>query len=139
MNNSMKIQFVALPENEAFARACISSFIIPLNPSLSELSDIKTAVSEGVTNAIVHAYPDGIGQICLYANIIGNKLHITIEDAGIGIKDIAQAREPFYTTKSQNEHSGMGFTVMETFMDNFKITSELGVGTKIDMEKNIGT
>lgn len=137
MNNYMKLTFPSKAENEVFARTCVSSFILPLNPSLSELSDVKTAVSEAITNAIVHAYPnDENGEIRLEANITDKTIHIKIKDDGVGISDLKVAREPFFTTKPESEHSGMGFTVMQTFMDKLDVVSD-NCGTEIYMEKTI--
>ena len=136
-NNSMTIKFSAISENESFARSVISCFALRLNPTLSELSDVKTAVSEAVTNAIVHAYPEGNGQIEMSANINENSLHIEIIDQGVGIENLNQALEPFYTTKPDEERSGMGFTIMKSFMDEVFVQSNVGIGTKISMTKKI--
>ena len=135
MNNKMKVIFSAISENEIFARSVISCFILRLNPSLSQLSDIKTSVSEAVTNAIVHAYKDTVGEIVMEAEIEGNKIHINIFDNGVGIENIDMALEPFYTTKPDEERSGMGFTIMQSFMDNVKVESKKGLGTKVYMTK----
>ena len=129
MKNSMEIKFKAIPENEAFARNVVSSFILPLNPSVNELEDIKTAVSEAVTNVIVHAYPNKKGYVNMKITTENNNIQIEIWDNGIGIVDLERARTPFYTTKPDEERSGMGFTVMESFMDklevkNNKVTKE---------------
>lgn len=140
IKNSMTLTFAGKSENEPFARSCIQAFIIPLNPTLSELNDIKTAVSEAVTNCVVHAYdPDCGGNIVIDAYITEdngvNTLHIKITDTGRGIENIKQAMEPFYTTKPDEERSGMGFTVMETFMDELKVLSCKGCGTEVFMKK----
>ena len=116
MNNKMTVKFDSISQNESFARNVIASFILPLNPSLSELSDVKTAVSEAVTNAIVHGYPDSVGEVTLTAEISGNTVHITVSDCGVGIDDLPKALEPFYTTKPSEERSGMGFTIIKTFL-----------------------
>lgn len=137
IKNKIKVIFLSKSENEAFARGVISLFALPLNPSLSELSDIKTAVSEAVTNAIVHAYQKEIGQIELSAEIIDNQIHINISDSGVGISNIEEALEPFYTTKPEEERSGMGFTIMQSFMDNIKVQSKKGLGTSVYMTKTI--
>ena len=137
MNNKMVIKFDSISQNEAFARNVISSFILPLNPSVSQLSDIKTAVSEAVTNSIVHGYPDSVGEITMSAEIIGEDLHIVISDSGIGIEDLNSALEPFFTTKADEERSGMGFTIIKSFMDEVKVTSKLNEGTVVDMTKTI--
>ena len=139
MNNTNKIKliFSALSKNEAFARNVISCFALSLNPSVAELSDIKTAVSEAVTNSIVHAYEKNNGEIVLEAEIIDRSLHINVFDSGVGIDDIDQALQPFYTTKPQEERSGMGFTIMQSFMDEIKVESKKGEGTKVYMTKII--
>lgn len=137
--NSMKLKFISLSENETFARTVISAFCLPLNPSISELNDIKTAVSEAVTNAVVHAYPDTPGYVCMYAERIGKTVHIKISDEGIGIENLSEAIEPFFTSRPEEERSGMGFTIMQTFMDDVKITSELNKGTEITMSKTIAS
>lgn len=136
-NNSMTIKFSALSQNESFARSVISCFALRLNPSLSEISDIKTAISEAVTNAIVHAYPNKDGQIEMSAFVEDNNLHINVIDEGVGIENIEKALEPFYTSKPEEERSGMGFTIMKSFMDKVSIESSLGNGTKIYMIKKI--
>lgn len=135
MNNSMEIKFKAIAENEAFARNVVASFILPLNPSLSELSDIKTAVNEAITNVIVHAYPDKVGYVNMKISTIGNKVEISISDNGVGIQDIERALTPFYTSKPDEERSGMGFTVMESFMDKLEVKNHNGL--MVNMEKEI--
>ena len=135
MKNKMKVIFSAISENESFARSVISCFILRLNPSISQLSDVKTSVSEAVTNAIVHAYKDGGGEITMEAEIDDNKIHINIFDNGIGIENVDKALEPFYTTKPDDERSGMGFTIMQSFMDKVKVESQKGFGTKVYMTK----
>ena len=121
MKNSMEIKFKAIAENEAFARNVVASFILPLNPSLIE--DIKTAVNEAVTNVIVHAYPEKNGYVTMKISTNENKIQINISDNGVGIQDIERALTPFYTTKLNEERSGMGFTVMESFMDELVVKS----------------
>lgn len=121
--NSMEIKFKAIVENEAFARNVVASFILPLNPSINELEDIKTAVNEAITNVIVHAYPNKSGYLTMKIITEGNKIKINISDNGVGIKNIEQALTPFYTSKPNEERSGMGFTVMESFMDKLEVTS----------------
>ena len=123
MKNSMEIKFKAIAENEAFARNVVASFILPLNPSLNELEDIKTAVNEAVTNVIVHAYPEKNGYVTMKISTNENKIQISISDNGVGIQDIERALTPFYTTKPNEERSGMGFTVMESFMDKLVVKS----------------
>ena len=137
MENKMKLTFLSHSENESFARSVVSCFALKLNPSLAEISDIKTAVSEAVTNSIVHGYPDGVGEITLEALTDQNSIHINIFDNGVGIEDINKALEPFYTTKIEDERSGMGFTIMKSFMDEIEVSSKKGQGTKIYMKKTI--
>lgn len=134
-NNFMKLEFLSKSNNESFARVVVAAFAAQLDPTLEELSDIKTAVSEAVTNSIIHGYEYGEGTIVLEAKIVDDEIEIIIEDKGKGIVDIDQAIEPFYTSKPDLERSGMGFTVMETFMDSLKIESIKGQGTKIIMTK----
>ena len=137
--NEMNVKFLAISENESFARVCVASFCSILNPTLDELGDIKTAVSEAVTNSIVHAYPGELGYVEIGMKIYNNnEVYISISDDGIGIKDINKAREPFYTSKPSKDRSGMGFTVMEGFMDSVEIYSKEGKGVQIVMKKQIG-
>ena len=117
----------------------ISCFALQLNPSIAQISDIKTAVSEAVTNSIVHGYPNDVGEITIDAKLENGALHINISDAGIGIENLEEALEPFYTTKADEERSGMGFTIMKSFMDDVKVVSEKGKGTTIYMLKKIKT
>lgn len=136
--NEMRLDFPAKPENEAFARMALSGFILPLNPTLEELADAKTAVSEAVTNAIVHGYRNGRGTIRLHATYNSEGIVcIDVIDRGCGIRDIAQARQPFFTTSEGEERSGMGFTVMESFMDGLDVRSMPGRGTTVRMVKHI--
>ena len=134
-NNKMKLIFSAKSENESFARSVVACFILNLNPTLSQLSDIKTAVSEAVTNASVHGYRDEDGQITIDAEIVDNKIHINIFDNGVGIENVEKALQPFYTTKEDEERSGMGFTIMKSFMDEVVVESKIGCGTKVYMTK----
>ena len=137
-NNMVKASFVSVPENESLARVICASFISSLDPTIEELTDVKTAVSEAVTNSIVHGYsskPDGI--VNMDCTIEDNTLTVEIRDSGKGIEDIEKAMEPMYTSCPEAERSGMGFTVMETFMDSVKVSSVLGVGTKVTMKKII--
>ena len=137
MQNYMKLELAALSENESFARSAVAAFALPLSPSFSDLSDIKTAVSEAVTNCIVHAYPDGIGTISLRCRILkDNVLDIVIKDKGVGIPDVEQARRPAFTTGG-SERSGMGFTIMESFMDHLSVRSVPGRGTTVTMKKRL--
>ena len=140
----MKLEIAALSENESFARSAVAAFALTLNPSFSELSDIKTAVSEAVTNCIVHAYADRnekdkIVIDCFTENTEnGGVLHIGVEDFGKGIEDVEQALSPFFTTLENEERSGMGCTIMQTFMTEFSVKSEPKKGTRIEMKKKIG-
>jgi len=136
MNNYLKMEISALSENEGFARAAVAAFALPLNPTLSQLSDVKTAVSEAVTNSIVHAYSHGEGIITIECKISGTALHITVSDRGRGIADVSKAVQPFFTTLEGDERSGMGFTIMQSFMNGLKVTSTLGKGTKVYMYKD---
>ncbi len=136
MKNSMEIKFKAIVENEAFARNVAASFILPLNPSLSELDDIKTAINEAVTNVIVHAYPNTTGYVTMKIVTQDNWVAISISDNGIGIQDIERALTPFYTSKPNEERSGMGFTVMESFMDKLEVKNTKG-GLTVKMLKQI--
>ncbi|SHE56267.1 anti-sigma F factor [Clostridium fallax] len=134
--NKMKIEFLSKSQNEGFARVAVAAFISQLDPTIEEISDIKTAVSEAVTNSIIHGYEDkGNGTVFIEVTIIKNEATIVIWDNGTGIEDIDLAREPLYTSKPELERSGMGFTVMETFMDELKVFSEKGKGTKVVMKK----
>lgn len=139
--NYMRIEFAAISANEALARLAISGFITALNPTLEELSDVKTAVSEAVTNAIVHAYENRNKEASLVRMTCYLKkdvLDVTIEDWGVGIPDVEKAMEPLYTTKPTLERSGMGFAFMEAFMDDLQVESEPGKGTKVRMLKKLG-
>lgn len=137
MKNKIKIKFKSLPENEAFARTCVSAFCLQLNPTLDEIGDIKTAVSEAVTNCVVHAYPKKAGEIVMEMMCEGDKIHIAIKDNGIGIDNIEKALTPFYTTKPDEERSGMGFTVMDSFMDSLIVRSNGAKGLIVEMSKRI--
>ena len=138
MQNEMELRFQSLSGNEGFARAVAAAFASQLNPSIEELSDIRTAVSEAVTNAIIHGYEQHTDRIVLMRIAISeNELTITVHDDGCGIADIELARKPFYTSKPELERSGMGFSVMEAFMDSVTVTSEPGRGTTVTMQKRI--
>lgn len=134
--NEMVVKLRATSVNERFARAMVASFCVQAEPSLDEITDIKTAVSEAVTNSVVHAYPKGNGWIEIHAKLFEDKIEIIITDNGIGIKDITRALEPFYTTKPLEERSGMGFTVMESFMDEMAVCENAGGGLKVRLVKN---
>lgn len=137
--NFMEVSFKALSVNEGFARICVAGFCLPLNPTLDEIGDIKTAVSEAVTNCVVHAYPGkNKGLITLRCELDDCMVKITVKDYGIGIKDIEKAREPFFTTKPSEERSGMGFAVMESFMDSLDVCHNEGSGISVTMCKKIG-
>ena len=136
-DNEMKLEFLSKSNNEAFARITVAAFASQLDPTIEELADIKTAVSEAVTNCIIHAYENTEGIIRVKAKIIKNVIEIEISDTGKGIENVELARKPLYTTKANLERSGMGFTIMESFMDNVEIDSVLGLGTKIIMRKKI--
>lgn len=138
LTNHAKIELPAIVGNEGFARAAVAAFCTPLSPSIEEINDIKTAVSEAVTNVIVHAYPGSSGMVFIEVAVYDdNVITITVTDTGIGVTDVAQAKKPFYTTKSAEEHSGMGFTIMEAFMDELDVRSEQGRGTAVMMRKTI--
>ena len=136
-NNYLKLQFYSLPQNQAFARDAVAAFCVDLNPSLAVLSDIKTAVSEAVTNCTVHAYRGNLGMITVECEIEDKSLHIKVSDTGRGIHDIEKAVRPFFTTLPGDERSGMGFTIMQTFMDEFKVNSIKGEGTVVYMTKQL--
>ena len=134
--NYLKLQFYSLPRNQAFARDAVAAFCLELNPSLSDLSDVKTAVSEAVTNCTAHAYKGNLGLVTIECEIEEDTLHIKVSDTGRGIADINQAIQPFYTSAPSDERSGMGFTIMQTFMDEFKVNSIQGEGTVVYMSKS---
>ncbi len=136
--NKMQVDFTALPENEAFARLAVSGFMLPLNPTMEELADVKTAVSEAVTNAIVHGYAGKSGVVRLRAGYDAEgALEIDVIDRGSGIRDVERARQPFFTTCTDQERSGMGFTVMESFMDRVIVHSAPGSGTTVCLHKQL--
>ena len=139
MKNEMKLEFLSKSANESFARIAVAAFVSQLDPTIEEIADIKTSVSEAVTNSIIHAYPDNEGIIKIHSKLYENEVEIEISDTGVGIENINEAREPLYTTKSNLERSGMGFTIMENFMDSLKIESIVDIGTKITMKKRIDT
>lgn len=137
--NTMSMQIPAKSENESFARAVVAAFCVGINPTVDEISDIKTAVSEAVTNCVVHAYQKRQSNddlITIKCKLYPNMLEVTISDHGIGIPNIDQAMEPFYTTEPDNERSGMGFTVMQSFMDKILVNNQSGGGTVVTMQKN---
>lgn len=136
-SNDMMIRFPNKSANEGFARVAVAAFVAQLDVTVEELSDIKTAVSEAVTNAIVHGYENLKGYITVKCKICDCVVEISVSDSGHGIADIEKARQPLYTSRPEHERSGMGFTVMETFMDGIEITSALGVGTTVVMKKKV--
>lgn len=137
--NEMRTDFLACPENEAFARMVISAFLLPLNPTLEQLGDVKTSVSEAVTNAIVHGYKQRGGTVRIKATLTDEGLlTVDVIDNGCGIADIDQARTPFFSSEPGDERSGMGFTVMESFMDDVTVCSEVNKGTTVRMRKLVG-
>jgi stage II sporulation protein AB (anti-sigma F factor) len=136
MNNEMTLSFVAIEENEALARMAMTCFITPLDPTIEEISEFKTIVSEAVTNAIIHGYEcDGKSLVTVHAVIEENKVTMTVRDEGMGIFDVDQAMEPMFTTRPFMERSGMGFTIMESFADSLSVESVLGNGTIVKFEK----
>ena len=137
LDNEIKIEFISKSNNESFARISVAAFVAQLDPTIEEISDIKTAVSEAVTNSIVHGYEDDIGIVTLICKIHNNDVYIEVSDNGKGIEDIDIAKQPLYTTKPDLERSGMGFTIMESFMDELNVESILGLGTKVTMKKTI--
>ena len=137
--NICEISFLAVSENEAFARMVAAAFVMPENPTLEELSDIKTAVSEAVTNAILHGYnQDAVGMVHMRCEKEETNFTFCVSDAGVGIENVEQAMEPLYTSKPELERSGMGFSFMEAFMDTLLVESEPGRGTKVTMSKRLG-
>ena len=138
MKNEMTLAFDSISENEAFARVAVAAFVTQLNPTLEEVADIKTAVSEAVTNAIIHGYPDGVHTVIVRCRTEGQTVQVQIIDEGVGIADIRQAMEPLYTSRPQMERSGMGFMFMEAFMDEVQVESEPGLGTTVTMRKTLG-
>lgn len=140
VKNEMKISFKSISENEGFARTAVCAFAAVLDPNIEEISDIRTAVSEAVTNCIVHGYRDTEGIVEVTVKILeSNELYIRIKDKGCGIPDVRQAMEPLFTTASCEERAGLGFAVMESFMDSLKVTSTVGRGTVVIMRKKIGS
>lgn len=142
MNNYMKMRLPAISVNESYARSVVAAFAYPLSPTVEELSDIKTAVSEAVTNCVVHAYNANHAlserEILLEVELVENVITVSVTDFGVGIPDVERAKTPFYTTKKQDERTGMGFSVMESFMDTLLVRSTVGAGTTVTMSKKIG-
>jgi stage II sporulation protein AB (anti-sigma F factor) len=135
-DNRVKIEFLSKSQNEGFARVAVAAFVSQLDPTIEEITDVKTAVSEAVTNAIIHGYENTEGNVNIEAFIEGDEVTIIISDEGKGISDIEEAMQPLYTSRPDLERSGMGFTVMETFMDFLEVKSERGKGTKVIMKKS---
>lgn len=136
-DNEMKLEFVSKSSNEAFARITVAAFASQLDPTIEEIADIKTAVSEAVTNCIIHGYENTVGIVKIECKLKGNCIEIQIADTGKGIENIELAKKPLYTTKANLERSGMGFTIMESFMDEMKVESIPDMGTKVTMKKYI--
>lgn len=136
--NEMEIIFDSRSANEGFARVAVAAFMTQLNPTVEEVSDVKTAVSEAVTNAIIHGYENEIRKISILCRIEENRISVTVKDFGKGIEDVEAAMQPMYTTKPDLDRSGMGFAFMEAFMDSVEVESVVGEGTKVKMEKTIG-
>lgn len=137
MKQEMKLEFDSIPSNESFARVVVAAFLTRLNPTMEEVADIKTAISEAVTNAIIHGYQNEVHKIEIAAEVEKDTLTVSVEDFGVGIENVEKAMEPLYTTRRDLERSGMGFVFMEAFMDTIKVESKLGVGTKVTMTKKI--
>ena len=135
-DNRIKIEFQSKSQNESFARVAVAAFVSQLDPTIEEITDVKTAVSEAVTNSIIHGYENKDGVVKIEAMIKENELTVIVMDEGIGIENVSLAMQPLFTSRPDLERSGMGFTVMETFMDNLEVYSERGKGTKIIMKKN---
>ena len=138
MKNEMCLEFDSISANEAFARVTVAAFMTQMNPSMEEVADVKTAVSEAVTNAIIHGYEGEVHKIVIRGRIDGEWLELSVEDRGVGIADVEKAMEPLYTTRPELKRSGMGFLFMEAFMDEVKVESEPGKGTAVMMKKRIG-
>ena len=136
-SNELRLCFPSHSQNELLARMAVGGLLLPLDPTVEELTDIKTAVSEAVTNCIVHAYPDTLGEIRLTAKLRGRRLIVSIKDSGVGIEDVQKAMTPLYTTSADGERAGLGFAVMESFMDRLRVRSAPGKGTTVTMEKTL--
>lgn len=139
MKNEFKVRFSALPENEGFARSVVSAFMVQLNPTVTEMADVRTAVSEAVTNAIVHGYRDSEGSVEMVAKVLSkDEVYIRVSDKGCGIPDVELAMQPMYTTDADGERAGLGFAVMEAFMDTLVVKSKPDRGTTVTMRKRLG-
>ena len=137
--NEMTLSVKSLSVNEGFVRSAIAAFCVEATPTLDEITDIKTAVSEAITNCVVHAYPTQVGDILIKVKLYKDKVQMSITDYGTGIENIEQAKEPFYTTRPDQERSGMGFTVMESFMDDLVVEKNRGKGITVRMTKKLGS
>lgn len=135
--NEMMLVIESMSRNESFARMVVAGFVAQLDPTIEEIADIKTAVSEAVTNAVIHAYNGGVGKITIACKIYSHEIYIEISDNGVGIENIDKAMEPLYTTRPELERSGMGFAFMEAFMDDLEVESVVGKGTTVKMKKQI--
>ena len=138
MKQEMKLEIDSIPSNESFARVVVAAFLTRLNPTMEEVADIKTAISQAVTNAIIHGYNNEVHKIEIEASVEGDTFTVSVQDFGVGIEDVAKAMEPLYTTRRDLERSGMGFVFMEAFMDTIKVKSKKEEGTKVTMTKRIG-
>lgn len=138
MKQVMKLELDSISSNESFARVVVAAFLTRLNPTMEEVADIKTAVSEAVTNAIIHGYRQEVHKIIIEAMVEKDVFTVSVEDFGVGIEDVKKAMEPMYTTRGDMERSGMGFVFMEAFMDSIEVESKVGQGTKVTMTKKIG-
>lgn len=138
MRQEMKLEIDSIPSNESFARVVVAAFLTRLNPTMEEVADIKTAISEAVTNAIIHGYNNEVHKIEIEASVEGEVFTVSVRDFGVGIEDVAKAMEPLYTTRRDLERSGMGFVFMEAFMDTIQVESQKEEGTKVTMTKKIG-
>ena len=138
MKQVMKLELDSISSNESFARVVVAAFLTRLNPTMEEVADIKTAVSEAVTNAIIHGYRQEVHKIVIEAMVEEDVFTVSVEDFGVGIEDVKKAMEPMYTTRGDMERSGMGFVFMEAFMDSIEVESKIGQGTKVIMTKKIG-
>ena len=139
IKNEMKLEFMSKSANESFARISIAAFVSQLDPTIEEIADIKTAISEAVTNSIIHAYPDKEGLVKINSRLYEDEIEIEVSDTGVGIENVEEARKPLYTSKGNLERSGMGFTIIENFMDELKVESIFGLGTKVTMIKKINS
>lgn len=137
MKNEMTLAFDSISENEGFARVAVAAFVTQLNPTLEEVADIRTAVSEAVTNAIIHGYPDGVHTVVVRALLNEEAVELWVTDEGVGMEDVKKAMEPLYTSRPELERSGMGFMFMEAFMDQVDVRSSPGAGTTVYMKKRI--